>query len=107
MLRSIGIALVEVAQPTPVVEDRLAHIAARYSTEQTRVAVLPTMLIIQIGSAAYEVEASTHFSLQLDAAGRIDGSPTWPRPALSHPSTPLPRSRRREHSSRGSAPPRR
>ncbi|MEZ5131781.1 MAG: threonine/serine exporter family protein [Mycobacterium sp.] len=72
MLRSIGIALVEVAQPTPVVEDRLAHIAARYSTEQTRVAVLPTMLIIQIGSAAYEVEASTHFSLQLDAAGRID-----------------------------------
>ena len=72
MLREIGIALVEVAQPTPIVEGRLLAIAARYTTAPVRVVVLPTMLLIQIGEAAYEIDGSTHSSLQLDAAGRID-----------------------------------
>lgn len=72
MLREIGIALVEVAQPTPIVEGRLQAIAARYTTEPVRVVVLPTVLMIQIGENAYEIDESTHSSLQLDAAGRID-----------------------------------
>jgi len=37
MLRDIGIALVEVAQPTPVVEARLLQIASRYTSEPVRV----------------------------------------------------------------------
>ena len=72
MLRDIGIALVEVAQPTPVVEARLLQIASRYTSEPVRVVVLPTMLLIQIGENGYQIEGSTHSSLQLDAAGRID-----------------------------------
>lgn len=72
MLREIGIALVEVAQPTPIVENRLQRIAARYTTEPVRVVVLPTTLLIQIGDNALEIDGSTRSSLQLDAAGRID-----------------------------------
>lgn len=72
MLREIGIALVEVAQPTPIVEGRLLQIAAKYTTDPVRVVVLPTMLMVQIGEAANEIAGSTHSSLQLDAAGRID-----------------------------------
>jgi len=72
MLREIGIALVEVDQPTPIVEGRLRQIAARYTTEPVRVVVLPTMLLIEIGAQAFQVDGSTHTSLQLDAAGRID-----------------------------------
>jgi uncharacterized membrane protein YjjP (DUF1212 family) len=33
---------------------------------------MPTVLMIQIGHEAYEIDGSTHSSLQLDAAGRID-----------------------------------
>ena len=72
MLREIGIALVEVAQPTPVVEARLLHIAARYTSKPVRVVALPTVLMIQIGDDGYQIEGSTRSSLQLDAAGRID-----------------------------------
>lgn len=72
MLREIGIALVEVAQPTPIVESRLEHIARRYTTRPVRVVALPTMVMIQIGEEGYQLEGSTRSSLQLDAAGRID-----------------------------------
>ena len=72
MLRAIGIALVEVEQPTQLVEGRLLQIAAQYTTEPVRVVVLPTMLMIQVGNVGYEVDGSTHASLQLDMAGRID-----------------------------------
>ncbi|MCB0924842.1 MAG: threonine/serine exporter family protein [Mycobacterium sp.] len=72
MLREVGIALVEVAQPTPIVEARLLQIAAKYTTEPVRVVVLPTVLMIQIGESACEFVGSTHSSLQLDAAGRVD-----------------------------------
>ena len=37
MLREIGIALVEVSQPTPIVESRLEQIARRYTTRPVRV----------------------------------------------------------------------
>lgn len=72
MLREIGIALVEVAQPTPIVEARLERIAAHYTTAPVRVVVLPTMLMVQIGVEASQIDGSTRSSLQLDAAGRID-----------------------------------
>ncbi len=72
MMRLIGIALVEVAQPTPIVEGRLSKIAAAYTTAPVRVVVLPTVLLIQIGDHTYEIDGSTRSSLQLDAAGRID-----------------------------------
>lgn len=72
MLREIGIALVEVSQPTPIVESRLEHIARRYTTRPVRVVALPTMVMIQIGDEGYQIEGSTRSSLQLDAAGRID-----------------------------------
>ncbi len=72
MLREIGIALVEVAQPTPIVEARLTQIAAKYTSKRVRAVVLPTVLMIQIGEDAYEIDGSTRSSLQLDAAGRID-----------------------------------
>ena len=68
MLRAIGIALVEVEQPTQLVEGRLLQIAAQYTTEPVRVVVLPTMLMIQVGNVGYEVDGSTHASLQLDMA---------------------------------------
>lgn len=72
MLREIGVALSEVAQAAPIVEDRLFRIAARYTTKPVRLVVMPTVLMIQIGCDAYEIDGSTHSSLQLDAAGRID-----------------------------------
>lgn len=72
MLREIGVALSEVAQAAPIVEDRLFRIAARYTSKPVRLVVMPTVLMIQIGSDAYEIGGSTHSSLQLDAAGRID-----------------------------------
>ena len=72
MLREIGIALLEVQQPTPVVAARLANIAAKYSTETVRVMTLPTGLVVQLGSVGYEVEVSRRSTIQLDLAGRID-----------------------------------
>ncbi len=72
MMREIGVALSEVAQPIPIVQGRLEAIAAKYTTQPVRLVVLPTVLMIQIGDAAYEIDGSTHSSLQLDAAGRID-----------------------------------
>lgn len=72
MMRLIGVALIEFAQPTPIVEARLRRIAAAYTTEPVRVVVLPTVLLIQIGENTYEIDGSTRSSLQLDAAGHID-----------------------------------
>jgi uncharacterized membrane protein YjjP (DUF1212 family) len=72
MLREIGIALVEVEQPTQLVTARLQKIAARYTSHPVRTVVLPTVLVIQVGNVAYEVETSTHATVQLDLAGRID-----------------------------------
>ena len=72
MLREIGIALVEVEQPTQLVQARLSEIAAQYTTKPVRIVVLPTVLVIQLGTEGYEVDTTTTYSLQLDMAGRID-----------------------------------
>lgn len=72
MLREIGIALVETAQPVQVIEQRLTRIAARYTTAAVQVAVLPTMLFIQIGSTAHEMDGSAQPTGRFDAAGRVD-----------------------------------
>lgn len=71
MLREIGIALVEVSQPVQVVEERLLRIARRYTTERVQVAVLPTMLFIQVG-ATHEMEGSAQPSSRLDMAASVD-----------------------------------
>lgn len=72
MLREIGIALIELSQPTPHVTARLMEIAPRYTTEPVRLVVLPTVLMIQIGDVSYQVEESSNSSLQLNKAGWID-----------------------------------
>lgn len=76
MLREIGIALIEVSQPTPNVETRLQQIAAQYTTRPVRVAALPTLLLIQIGDESHQFEGSTRSTSRLDAAGRIDAIAT-------------------------------
>ena len=72
MLRELGIALVECEQPTHLVAARLLAIAPRYTSETVRVVVLPTALVVQVGTIAYEVEAVVKPTTQLDLAGRID-----------------------------------
>lgn len=72
MLREIGIALLEVEQPTQLVAARLANIAANYTDSPVRVVTLPTALVIQVGTVGYEVEVSNAYTLQLDLAGRIE-----------------------------------
>lgn len=72
MLRELGIALLEVEQPTHLVTGRLIEIAAQYTREKVRVVALPTALVVQVGSVGYEVEVSTRSTLQLNLAGRID-----------------------------------
>jgi uncharacterized membrane protein YjjP (DUF1212 family) len=72
MLRELGIALLEVEQPTQLVAGRLTDIATHYTREKVRVVTLPTALVVQVGSVAYEVEVSNRSTIQLDLAGRID-----------------------------------
>jgi uncharacterized membrane protein YjjP (DUF1212 family) len=72
MLRELGIALLEVEQPTQLVAGRLINIAANYTSEKVRVVALPTALVVQVGSIGYEVEVSNRSTIQLDLAGRID-----------------------------------
>jgi len=72
MLRELGIALLEVEQPSQQVAARLLTIAPRYTSKAVRVVALPTVLVIQVGRVGYEVDTSTHATLQLDLAGRID-----------------------------------
>ncbi|MBI3215475.1 MAG: threonine/serine exporter family protein [Mycobacterium sp.] len=72
MLRELGIALVEVDQPTQMVAARLIAIAERYTDQNVRVVALPRVLFIQVGSVGYEVDTSTRVTTQLDAAAVID-----------------------------------
>ena len=72
MLRELGIALLEVEQPTQLVVGRLIKIGANYTRHKVRVVALPTALVIQVGSVGYEVEVSNRATIQLDLAGRID-----------------------------------
>src|ERR1700754_4776156 len=72
MLRELGIALVECEQPTQLVAARLLAIAHHYTSETVRVVVLPTALVVQVGTVAYEVETIVKPTTQLNLAGRID-----------------------------------
>lgn len=72
MLRELGIALIECNQPTHLVAARLQAIAVNYTSRQVRVVVLPTALVVQVGTVAYEVETVIHQTTQLNLAGRID-----------------------------------
>jgi uncharacterized membrane protein YjjP (DUF1212 family) len=72
MLRELGIALIECEQPTQLVAARLHAIARHYTHHPVRVVVLPTALVVQVGTVAYEVETVTKPTTQLDLAGRID-----------------------------------
>ena len=87
MLREIGIALVEVEQPTQLVKARLALIAAQYTTKPVRIVVLPTMLLIQIGTDGYEVD-------------RVDELLAATRHGRSHRRHRQPGQRRRDHPGR-------
>lgn len=72
MLREIGAALVETSQPIQAVEHRLTAIAGRYTTKPVQVAVLPTMLFVQIGDSVHQMESSVQPSGLLDVAARVD-----------------------------------
>jgi len=72
MLREIGIALIEISTPVQAVEQRLVDIAARYTTEPVQVAVLPTLLFVQIGSNVHQMETSAQPSGLLGTAAYID-----------------------------------
>ncbi|MDT5012759.1 MAG: hypothetical protein QOH57_4376 [Mycobacterium sp.] len=72
MLREIGIALVECVQPTQLVTARLLAIAGQYTRHTVRVLVLPTALVVQVGTVAYEVETIMKPTTQLNLAGEID-----------------------------------
>ncbi|WP_137148536.1 threonine/serine exporter ThrE family protein [Mycolicibacterium sp. CR10] len=72
MLRALGVALVEVVQPTNLVGKRLLKVARRYTTCDVRVVVLPTILLIQIDTVGYEIDVTTRPTTQLDLAGRVD-----------------------------------
>ena len=83
MLRELGIALVEVVQPTQLVRNRLLNVARRYTTKPVRVVVLPTVLLIQLGSDNYEVDATTRATTQLTSPTGSTTSPDWPSPGPS------------------------
>ncbi len=72
MLRELGIALLECEQPTQLVEARLMAIANQYTRQTVRIVVLPTALVVQVGTVAYEVETVVKPTTQLNLAGRID-----------------------------------
>jgi uncharacterized membrane protein YjjP (DUF1212 family) len=72
MLRELGVALIECEQPTHQVEARLLAIAKNYTDKTVRVVVLPTALLVQVGTVAYEVERVSRQTAQLNLAGRID-----------------------------------
>lgn len=72
MLRILGIAMLEVGQPTNLIIARLMTVASRYTSKKVRVVVLPSVLIVQLDAAHTEVQMSTRVIAQLDKAGRID-----------------------------------
>ncbi|MGV0991003.1 MAG: threonine/serine exporter family protein [Mycobacterium sp.] len=72
MLREIGAALVETAEPVQAVEQRLLNIAARYTTQPVQVSALPTIMFIQIGRDAYEMDSFVQVSGQMNMAAETE-----------------------------------
>ena len=71
MLRELGMALIEVVQPTNLVRTRLLNIARRYTTKDVRVVALPTVLLVQVGTVGYEIDVTQRATAQLDLADRV------------------------------------
>jgi uncharacterized membrane protein YjjP (DUF1212 family) len=72
MLRELGIALLEVEQPTHEVESRLTRIATLHTDETVRVVAQPNALWIQVGTEGYELAKSSRIITHLDMAGRVE-----------------------------------
>ncbi len=72
MLRELGLALVEVMQPTQLVRARVHKAALAYTTAPVRVVALPTVLLIQVGTTAFEVDVTGRTTDQLNIADRVD-----------------------------------
>src|SRR6201991_4799318 len=72
MLRELGIALLNAEPPTNLVGARWMASANQYTRETVRIVVLPTALVVQVGTVAYEVETVVKPTTQLNPAGRID-----------------------------------
>ncbi len=72
MLRELGLAMIEMMQPTHLVRGRLRRIIARYTTKDVRIVVLPTVMLIQLGNESYEIDVTRPAGFRLDLAGRID-----------------------------------
>lgn len=72
MLRELGLALLEVEQPTHEVETRLIRIAALHTDQTVRVVAQPNALWIQVGTEGYEIAKSSRLITHLDMAGRVE-----------------------------------
>ena len=72
MLRELGLALVEVMTPTQLVRARVHKAGLAYTTAPVRVVALPTILLIQVGSTAFEVDVTGRSTDQLNIADRVD-----------------------------------
>src|ERR1700709_1583674 len=59
MLRELGVALLEVEQPTHEIEARLTRIAALHTDETVQVVAQPNALWIQVGTEGYELAKSS------------------------------------------------
>src|SRR5271166_6586853 len=71
MLCELGMALIEVMQPTNLVRARLLGIGQRYTTKDVRVVALPTVLLVKVGSVGYEIDVTQRATAQLNLAGRV------------------------------------
>src|SRR4051812_30709980 len=71
MLKELGMALIEVVQPTNLVRTRLLRVARRYTTKEVRVVALPTVLLVQVGTVGYEIDVTKRATAQLDLADRV------------------------------------
>ena len=72
MLRELGIALLEVEQPTDAVEKQLKRIAALHTDEDVHVVALPNALVVQVGDTGFQVAKSTRLITHLDMAGQLE-----------------------------------
>ena len=71
MLRTLGMAMLEVGQPVNIVGSRLLTIASRYTTSAVRLAVLPTVIIVKVDTAGAKVDQTDRATVRFDQAGKI------------------------------------
>ncbi|MDY6998632.1 MAG: threonine/serine exporter family protein [Actinomycetota bacterium] len=72
MLRSLGIAMLEVGHPTNLVAERLLAIASAYTTSAVRLAVFPATIIVHIDDAQVtDLDETTRATVRLDQASTL------------------------------------